>query len=135
MPIVKKILVDSKLLDIEPSIVVNADNPSDFNDESFANKEKPASANSLRVLKSYIDSAIIPTEALTFDTTPTLNSNKPVTSDGIKRYVDAAIEAYFNSKFIVLTQEEYDELYEQGLIQADKYYMIVESEYTPDYDN
>jgi len=124
MPKVKKIVFNSLPLNynIEDELI-NATNPSDFAGEEFSSTEKAPTANCLRVLKSYVDSTIIPTGALTFDTSPTLNSNKPVTSDGIYRFVLQAIDNFFNEHFVVLTQAEYDAL---GEYDPSKFYMIYE---------
>lgn len=123
MPKIKRIELNGQKLAIEPTelYIVNADTPSEI--DSFDGKADLLSANSLRVLKSYVDSAIIPAGALTFDTHPTIGSNKPVTSDGIYRFVLQAIDDYFNNKFVVLTQEEYDEL---EYYDPNKFYMIYE---------
>lgn len=44
--------------------------------------------------KKYIDKVLEKKQdKLTFDTTPTVNSSNPVTSDGIKKYVDSALTA------------------------------------------
>ena len=43
--------------------------------------------------KDYVDSGLNnKQDTLTFDNTPTTNSNNPVTSGGIKSYVDSAIQ-------------------------------------------
>ena len=124
MPKVKKIVFNSLPLNynIEDELI-NATNPSDFAGEEFNSTDKAPTANCLRILKSYVDSAIIPEGALTFDTIPTLNSNKPVTSDGIFRYIAQAITEFFNEHFIALTQEEYDEIEEP---RSDVYYFITD---------
>lgn len=42
--------------------------------------------------KKYIDKALEKKQdKLTFDTAPTANSSNPVTSDGVKKYVDSAL--------------------------------------------
>lgn len=127
MPIVRKIVFNGSRLDINVSEedLVNANNPSDISSEKFQTKVKAPTAKSLSVLKAYIDSAIIPQGALTFDTTPTLGSDKPVTSEGIYRFVLQAIDDYFNARFVVLTQAEYDEIENPD---PNKFYMIYEPE-------
>ena len=126
MPKVKKIILHDLPIDITSSDeLINANNPSDISGEEFNNKNKAPTAYSLQVLKSYVDSAIIPEGALLFDTTPALGSNNPVTSEGIYRFVLQAIDAYFNSKFVLVTQEEYDEIENPD---PNKYYMIYEPE-------
>lgn len=127
MPIVRKIAFNGANLDINVSEedLVNANNPSDISSEKFKTKSKAPTANSLSILKAYMDSAIIPQDALTFDTTPRLGSNKPVTSEGIYRFVLQAIDDYFNARFVVLTQAEYDEIENPD---PNKFYMIYEPE-------
>lgn len=127
MPIVRKIVYNGTRLDINVSEedLVNADNPSDISSEKFRTKVKAPTANSLAVLMSYVRSAIIPQGALTFDTTPRLGSDKPVTSEGIYRFVLQAIDDYFNARFVVLTQAEYDEIENPD---PNKFYMIYEPE-------
>ena len=134
MPIVRKIIFNGVPLGINVSEedLVNADNPSDISGENFQTKVKAPTAKSLWVLKSYLDSAIIPEGALTFDTTPRIGSDKPVTSEGIYRFVLQAIDAYFNNKFVVLTQEEYDNL---QVYDPNKFYMIGEPDITGENDN
>ena len=124
MPKVKKIVFNSLPLNynIEEELI-NTDDASDFSGERFNTTKKAPTANCLRVLKSYVDSAIIPEGALTFDTVPTLNSNKPVTSDGIFRFIQIALVAFFEEHFVALTQEEYDELEEP---RSDVYYFITD---------
>lgn len=126
MPKVKKIVYNGSNLDINipPEELINANNASDISGNQFATKDKAPTANSLRVLKYYIDSAIIPRGALTFDQTPTLGSSNPVTSDGIKRYIDNLILTFFSEHFITLTQEEYDEIEHP---RDDVYYFITDS--------
>lgn len=127
MPKVKKIIYNGSLMDITlPSDeLVNADNPSDISGEQFTTKDKAPTANALRIFKQYVDSVRIPIGALTFDSTPTLGSNNPVTSDGIKRYIDNLILTFFSEHFITLTQEEYDEIENP---RDDVYYFITETE-------
>lgn len=127
MPIVRKIIFNGSRLDINVSEedLVNANNPSDISSNKFKTKVKAPTANSLSVLKAYIDSAIIPEGALTFDITPRLGSDKPVTSEGIYRFVLQAIDDYFNARFVVLTQAEYDEIENPD---PNKFYMIYEQE-------
>ena len=126
MPIVRKIIFNGSRLDINVSEddLINANNPSDISGEQFTAKDKAPTANALRILKQYIDSVRIPTGALTFDTTPTLGSVNPVTSDGIKRYIDNLILTFFSEHFITLTQEEYDEIENP---RNDVYYFITEN--------
>ena len=126
MPIVRKIIFNGSRLDINVSEddLVNANNPSDISGEQFTAKDKAPTANALRIFKQYVDSVRIPTGALTFDSTPTLGSNNPVTSDGIKRYIDNLILAFFNEHFISLSQEEYDEIENP---RDDVYYFITEN--------
>ena len=126
MPIVRKIIFNGSRLDINVSEddLINANNPSDISGEQFTAKDKAPTANALRILKQYIDSVRIPTGALTFDSTPTLGSNNPVTSDGIKRYIDNLILTFFSEHFITLTQEEYDEIENP---RNDVYYFITEN--------
>lgn len=125
MPKIKQIFAANQRLDLKEKdkIIYNAQNASDIN--NFRDILNPASANSLRVLKSYVDSAIIPEEALTFDDTPAIGSNNPVTSDGIYRFVLKALEDYFNYKIVVLTQAEYDEIEEPD---PNKFYFIQDEE-------
>lgn len=134
MPLVKRILFNGRLINIDilDRDVINANNPSDINGEQFKVKNKPASANTIRVLKTYLESIKIPTGALVFDTVPTEGSLNPVTSEGIKEYIDYAIEAYISSKFIVLTEEEYESL---EIKDPGKFYMIVEQEYIQEDDS
>lgn len=134
MPLVKRILFNGRLINIDilDRDVINANNPSDINGEQFKVKNKPASANTIRVLKNYLESIKIPTGALVFDTVPTEGSLNPVTSEGIKEYIDYAIEAYISSKFIVLTEEEYESL---EIKDPGKFYMIVEQEYIQEDDS
>ena len=126
MPIVRKIIFNGSRLDINVSEddLINANNPSDISGEQFTAKDKAPTANALRILKQYIDSVRIPIGALTFDSTPTLGSNNPVTSDGIKRYIDNLILTFFSEHFITLTQEEYDEIENP---RNDVYYFITEN--------
>lgn len=126
MPIVRKIIFNGSRLDINVSEddLINANNPSDISGEQFTAKDKAPTANALRILKQYIDSVRIPTGALIFDTTPTLGSVNPVTSDGIKRYIDNLILTFFAEHFITLTQEEYDEIENP---RNDVYYFITEN--------
>lgn len=134
MPKVKKIIYNGSKVDIAipPEELINADNPSDISGEQFTAKDKAPTANALRILKQYIDSVRIPIGALTFDTIPTLGSNNPVTSDGIYRFILQAIDDYFNNKFIVLTQEEYDNL---QVYDPNKFYMIVEPDILEGHDS
>lgn len=127
MPKVKKIIYNGSKVDIAipPEELINADNPSDISGEQFTAKDKAPSANSLRILKQYIDaSSRRAPGVLTFDTTPTLGSVNPVTSDGIKRYIDNLILTFFSEHFITLTQEEYDEIENP---RNDVYYFITEN--------
>lgn len=126
MPIVRKIIFNGSRLDINVSEddLINANNPSDISGEQFTAKDKAPTANALRILKQYIDSVRIPTGALIFDSTPTLGSVNPVTSDGIKRYIDNLILTFFSEHFITLTQEEYDEIENP---RDDVYYFITEN--------
>lgn len=126
MPKVKKIIFNGSGLhfDINEELI-NADNASDISGEQFTAKDKAPTANALRTLKYYIDSIRIPTGALTFDQTPTLGSVNPVTSDGIKRYIDTLILTFFAEHFITLTQEEYDAIEHP---RDDVYYFITEIE-------
>lgn len=126
MPKVKKIIYNGSKVDIAipPEELINADNPSDISGEQFTAKDKAPTANALRIFKQYVDSVRIPTGALTFDTTPTLGSVNPVTSDGIKRYIDNLILTFFSEHFITLTQEEYDEIENP---RNDVYYFITEN--------
>ena len=134
MPKVKKIIYNGSRIPIglPPEELVNADNPSDISGEQFTAKDKAPTANALRILKQHVDSAIIPEGALTFDTTPTIGSDKPVTSEGIYRFVLQAIDDYFNNKFVVLTQEEYDNL---QVYDPNRFYMIIEPDITEEDDN
>lgn len=133
MPKVKKVIVNDLPLELVTNEeLINAINPSDISGEQFNNTIKAPTAKSIQILKQYIDSAIIPEGALTFDTTPTLGSIKPVTSDGIYQFVLAAIDSYFNNKFVVLTQEEYDNLEEYD---NSKFYMIVEPDPNEEIDD
>lgn len=127
MPKVKKIIYNGSKVDIAiPSEeLINADNPSDISGEQFTAKDKAPTANALRILKQYIDSVRIPTGALIFDQTPTLGSVNPVTSDGIKRYINTLILTFFEEHFITLTQEEYDAIEHP---RNDVYYFITEIE-------
>lgn len=52
------------------------------------NGKKPTSTTTVAVLNEIAEDYTAPQEALTFDTTPTANSTNPVTSGGIKTYVD-----------------------------------------------
>ena len=52
------------------------------------NGKKPTSTTTVGVLNDIAADYVAPQEALTFDTTPTANSTNPVTSGGIKTYVD-----------------------------------------------
>lgn len=125
MPKVKKIIYNGSFLPISiEDELINANNASDISGEQFAVKDKAPTANSLRVLKYYIDSAVIPEGALVFDQTPTLGSINPVTSDGIKRYIDNLILTFFSEHFITLTQEEYDEIENP---RDDVYYFITDN--------
>ncbi len=125
MPKVRKIILNAIPLEINVSKedLVNANNPSDISNQQFNSEVKAPSAKSLQILKSYVDSAIIPEGAITFDTTPRPGSDKPVTSGGIYNFVVQAIDTYFNNKFVVLTQQEYDDL---EYYDPNKFYMIVE---------
>lgn len=127
MPKVRKIVYNGSKMDISvpPEELVNANNPSEISGNKFAVKDKAPTANALRTLKYYIDSIRIPTGALIFDQTPTLGSVNPVTSDGIKRYIDTLILTFFAEHFITLTQEEYDEIENP---RDDVYYFITEIE-------
>jgi len=127
MPIVRKIVFNGVRLDINVSEddLVNANNSSDISNIKFKSKTKAPTARSLQVLKSYVDALIIPEGTLIFDTTPTEGSNKPVTSGGIYEFVLQAIDDYFNAKFVVLTQAEYDEIENPN---PNKFYMIYEPE-------
>ena len=127
MPKVRKIIIDGipQNINVSKEELVNADNFSDFSTTKFQSKDKAPTARSLYILKNYVDAAVIPEGALSFDFTPTIGSNNPVTSEGIYRFVLQAIEEYFNSRFVVLTQEEYDNL---EVYDPRKFYMIVDEE-------
>lgn len=127
MPIVKKIIFNGIPIDIDSigNSVINADTVSDISSQKFSSKIIAPSANSLKILKQYVDSAVIPTKALIFDTIPTKDSLNPVTSGGIYEFIQNAISDYFHEHLIPLTQEEYDAIENPD---ADKYYFIVESE-------
>lgn len=130
---IKKVIVGTSYLGIGSDgasvNIVNASNPSDIDGVDFSSEVNIPSTRSLQVLKSYVDSAIIPEGALTFDTTPAQGSNKPVTSGGIYAFVLAAIQQFFEDKFIVLTESEYEEL---EVKDPTVFYMIQESEYEPE---
>lgn len=128
MPKVTKIIVGAEYIGVggESSVnIINATNPSDIEGFDFSSETNIPSAKSLQTLKRYVDSAVIPEEAITFDTTPVQGSNKPVTSDGIYSFVSQAINAFFRNKFIVLTQEEYDAI---EVKDDSKFYMIIEED-------
>lgn len=130
MPKVKKIITGRIGYQIGASVnIIDASNPSDIDSQEFLSPDYIPSAASLHILKSYVDSAIIPEGALTFDTTPAQGSNKPVTSGGIYAFVLAAIQQFFEDKFIVLTESEYEEL---EVKDPTVFYMIQESEYEPE---
>ena len=64
----------------------------------------------LTKVKAYTDDKLQEKQdSLTFDTTPTLNSTNPVTSSGIKIYVDTVTPA-------VLTNQEIDNIMDSILI-------------------
>ena len=127
MPIVRKIVFNGVRVGINVSEddLVNANTSSDISSIKFKSKTKAPTAKSLQVLKSYVDALIIPEGALVFDTTPTEGSDKPVTSGGIYDFVLQAIDDYFNARFVVLTQAEYDEIENPD---PNKFYMIYEPE-------
>ena len=60
---------------------------------------------------------------LDFDTTPTNNSTKGVTSGGVY----AAIGTALNARHVALTQEEYDTLIDTDTINPNTFYYIIES--------